>query len=88
MADVLKTDYKDDVLDTAVNERRKYNIIENEDGTVSFEDVSTYVQTGDLFGAQDMNAITSSLANGMVRFSIVDGELYYSIYTEDVESEV
>lgn len=51
----LKTDYKDDVLDTSVNTRRKYNMIQNDDGTVSLEDVTTYLQVGDSFGAQEIN---------------------------------
>ena len=55
MAD-LKTTYQDDVLDTSVNEKRKYNMIQNADGTVSFEDVTTYSQIGDSFGAADINA--------------------------------
>lgn len=55
MAD-LKTTYQDDVLDTSVNEKRKYNMIQNADGTVSFEDVTTYSQIGDSFGAADINS--------------------------------
>ena len=55
MAD-LKTTYQDDILDTSVNEKRKYNMIQNADGTVSFEDVTTYSQIGDSFGAADINA--------------------------------
>lgn len=54
MAD-LKTDYKDDVLDTTQNTRRKYQMINNGDGTVSFEDVTEYLQQGDSFGADDIN---------------------------------
>lgn len=52
---VLKTNYVDDVLDTSVNEKRKYNMIQNADGTVSFDDVTTYTQNGDSFGAKDVN---------------------------------
>jgi len=54
MAD-LKTDYKDDVLDTTQNTKRKYQMIDNGDGTVSFEDVTEYLQQGDNFGADDIN---------------------------------
>lgn len=54
MAD-LKTDYKDDVLDTTQNTKRKYQMINNDDGTVSFEDVTEYLQQGDSFGADDIN---------------------------------
>lgn len=52
----LKTDFKDDVLDTSVNTVRKYNMITNDDGTVSLEDATTYLQNGDEFGAQEINA--------------------------------
>lgn len=51
----LKTNYKDDVLDTSKNEKRKFRMIQNEDGTVSFEDVTEYTQIGDTFGAADVN---------------------------------
>lgn len=54
MAD-LKTNYVDDVLDASVNTKRKYNMIQNADGTVSFDDVTTYTQNGDSFGAKDVN---------------------------------
>ena len=53
----LKTDNKDDELDTSVNTKRKYNMIQNDDGTVSFEDVTEYLQTGDSFGAQEINEL-------------------------------
>lgn len=51
----LKTNYVDDVLDTSVNVKRKYRMIQNADGTVSFDDVTTYTQNGDSFGAKDIN---------------------------------
>ena len=60
MAD-LKTDYKDDILDTSQNTRRKYQMINNQDGTVSFVDVTEYIQQGDSFGADDVNAITDAI---------------------------
>lgn len=54
MAD-LKTNYVDDVLDSNKNQFRKYQMIYNDDGTVSFVDVTTYTQNGDSFGAKDIN---------------------------------
>jgi hypothetical protein len=53
----LKTNYKDDVF--AGN--RKYRIVDNGDGTVSFEDQTEYTQTGDSFGATDVNGITTQV---------------------------
>ena len=54
----LKTDYLDDILNADINTRRKYNIIQNNDGTVSFEDVTEYSQVGTVFGAEQVNEIT------------------------------
>jgi hypothetical protein len=36
---------------------RKYRIITNEDGTVSLEDVTSYVQYGDTMSAEIINTI-------------------------------
>lgn len=49
----LKSDYKDDVLNESKNTRRKYNMIQNEDGTVSLEDVTEYEQIGDEIGGEN-----------------------------------
>lgn len=57
----LKTNYKEDILNTAVNTKRKYNMINNSDGTVSFEDVTAYTQVGDTFGAADINNTNSRI---------------------------
>ena len=57
----LKENYVDDILDTSVNTKRKYNMLSNADGTVSLEDVTEYSQNGDDFGANDVNAITKVL---------------------------
>ena len=51
----LKTNFKDDVLDTTQNQLRKYRMINNDDGTISFVDVTEYLQTGDSFGAAQVN---------------------------------
>lgn len=58
MAD-LKTNYKDDVL--VSGQQRKYNMIQNSDGTVSFVDVSSYAQYGDTLKAEDFNATNAAV---------------------------
>lgn len=58
----LKTDYKEDILASG-NTKRKYNMITNDDGTVSFEDVTDYEQTGDTFGAADINNTNTEIQN-------------------------
>ncbi len=56
----LRTDYKNAVF----SGKRKYHLIENEDGTVSLLDATQYSQTGDRFGAKDVNAIGTAV-NGL-----------------------
>lgn len=73
---LLKTDYKDDIL-SDVSEKRKYNMVTNSDGTVSFEDVTNYAQVGDSFGSGDINK-TNALVNKslqIVSFDASTGEL-------------
>lgn len=57
----LKVDYVEDVLDTTENTMRKYQIIENADGTISLRDVTKYSTVGDTFGASDINNTNSHL---------------------------
>lgn len=59
----LKTDYKNDVLDTSKNTKRKYQQTTNDDGTVSLDDVTVYSQEGSLLGAGDMNATNQAVNN-------------------------
>lgn len=60
MAD-LKTNYVDDVLDTTKNQLRKYQQIQNDDGTVSFVDVTEYTKVGTPFGAKDINDTNAAI---------------------------
>lgn len=57
----LKENYKDDILDTSQNVKRKYRMTENPDGTISLDDETEYLQEGDSFGASDMNAVNSEV---------------------------
>lgn len=56
----LKEDYKDAMFDG----QRRYRLIQNEDGTYSLPDETTYTQEGDRFGANDINA-TNKAVNRM-----------------------
>ena len=60
MAD-LKTNYKDDIPDESENEKRRYNVIHNADGTITLEDATEYTQKGDNFGAADINATNAKV---------------------------
>lgn len=78
----LKTDYKDDVLDTTVNEKRVYNLVDQSGNTVmsglSLEDVTVYSQTGDSFGAQEINEINNDLTVASEQSAINKQTLGYS----------
>ena len=50
----LSTNFQDDVLASS-NSKRKYRMINNSDGTVSFEDATVYSQKGSEFGAKEVN---------------------------------
>lgn len=65
----LKTTYTDDILDESANELRKYKMISNDDGTVSFIDVTEYSQVGDSFGAGDINLTNAEVNN---RLQVID----------------
>ena len=73
MAD-LPTNLKDDILDSSVNTRRKYRMIENPDGTVEFEDVTEYSQVGDEYGAGLINE-TNKQVNARVKKAVVVRDL-------------
>lgn len=54
----LKENYKNDIY----SGERKYQMIQNDDGTVSFRDVTVYTQDGDIFSADDIN-VTNKAVN-------------------------
>lgn len=72
----LRTDYKDDILDLTQNTQRKYRMITNADGTISFEDVTIYSQVGDSFGAAELNEIANSVNEG-------GSNMYYNPETDE-----
>lgn len=80
----LKTTYKDDVLDTTVNTQRKFKMIQNEDGTVSFEDVTIYSQEGDSFGALDINATNEAICE--VNNNLANTNTTISTLSDSVDS--
>lgn len=58
---VLPTDFKDDVLAESMSGKRRYRIIQNADGTVSLDDVTDYEQVGSVFGAKQVNDMSSAV---------------------------
>mgnify|MGYP006924872322 FL=1 len=68
----LPVNFKDDVLASAMGGKRRYNMIQNNDGTVSFEDVTTYTQVGSTFGAAQINATNEAVNNAADASKIID----------------
>lgn len=57
----LPTNYQNDILNSAMGNRRQYRLIENNNGTYSFIDVSVYDQQGSFFDADDINTICQQI---------------------------
>lgn len=79
----LKTDYQDY---TYVG-NKKFNLINNPDGTVSLEDVTDYEIEGDDFGSNDINATNQRVnemnAIGVYQGTCTDEELEQAIAKSD-----
>lgn len=57
----LKTNYTDDVLNVSQNKLRKYQILNNDDGTISLIDVTDYTSVGSELTSNDINSITKQI---------------------------
>ncbi len=71
----LRTDHKDDILDLTQNTQRKYRMITNDDGTVSFVDMTVYSQVGDSFGAAELNEIANAVKNASGGIQYIHGDV-------------
>ena len=58
---ILATDFKDDIKQEAMNGKRRYRMVNNADGTVSFEDATDYEQVGNAYGAGQINATNEAV---------------------------
>ena len=58
---ILATDFKDDIMQETMNGKRRYRMVNNTDGTVSFEDATDYEQVGNTFGAGQINATNEAV---------------------------
>lgn len=68
----LATNFKDDILNSSMGSKRRYNLIQNSDGTVSLEDVSTYNQVGSEYGASQVNATNNAVNASADAGKIID----------------
>lgn len=73
--EMLKTDYKDDILNTSVNQLRRYTIVNNADGTISLIDSTAYSTVGTFIGAKDINLICKNMNTIMGYIETSSGDL-------------
>lgn len=69
----LSVDFKDDIINKDLNELRQYRMVQNPNGTVSFEDVTEYMQIGSQYGMKEV-VETNDTVN-----KIIDGVRFYGI---------
>ena len=70
----LPEDFKDDILAESMNGRRRYQMISNADGTVSFVDVTEYSQVGSDFGQAQINATNVAVNESADKNKIIDSK--------------
>ena len=58
---MLPVNYQNEIINASMSNRRQYRMIENNNNTVSFIDVTVYDQEGSLFDADDINAICTQI---------------------------
>ena len=68
----LPVNYVDDTLNSAMDGKRRYKVINNADGTISLEDVTTYDQVGSNFGASQLNTIGKAINESADSGKIID----------------
>lgn len=69
---ILATDFKDDIMQESMNGKRRYRMVNNSDGTVSFEDVTDYQQVGNSYGAGQINTTNEAVNASADAGKIID----------------
>lgn len=69
---VLPTNFVDDILAPSMGGKRRFNLIQNDDGTYSLEDVTDYTQTGSDFGAGQINATNKAVNESCDKADVID----------------
>ena len=69
----LPTNFVDDILASSMGGKRRYNLIQYDDGTYSLEDVTDYTQTGSDFGAGQINATNQAVNESCDKADVIDG---------------
>lgn len=85
----LREDYKNDIFAGM----RKYEMVQNADGTISLDDVTQYTQIGDIFNSDDINATNKAVNETVDGFAEVlqDTDQFQQTMTQnfsDLETHV
>lgn len=68
----LPTNFTDDILNSSMGGKRRYNLIQNSDGTVSLEDVTDYTQVGSDFGSAQINQTNHAVNESCDKADVID----------------
>lgn len=68
----LPVNFQDDIMNDSMGGKRRYNVIQNSDGTISLEDATTYDQVGSNFGAGQINATNTAVNASADAGKIID----------------
>ena len=77
----LPTNYQNEILNSAMSNRRQYRMIENNNNTISFIDVTVYDQEGSLFDADDINAITTQINLNITNIAALEQAIQSGLVT-------
>ena len=80
---VLPVDFQDDILTEDMDGRRRYKMITNADGTVSFVDATEYTQVGNNFGQAQINATNEAVNESADKNKIIDTKADLMANTQD-----
>ena len=59
----MEANFKNDIIKESEGDLRKYRIVQNDDGTVSFVDATEYTQIGTEINADTFNTIANELTD-------------------------
>ncbi len=79
---VLPVNFQDDILNSSMGGKRRYNVINNPDGTISLEDVTEYDQVGSDFGQAQINATNMAVNESADKNKILDSSSAISVNTQ------
>ena len=69
---VLPTNFIDDILNESMNGKRRWTITQNDDGTYTLEDATTYDQLGNTFGQAQVNAMNKAINESVDQARVID----------------